>query len=145
MNRRLVASLSLVLLISLDEVAWGDLFEMPEGRMSLELVTVEQPGNRPDESGRGDVPYVYRIGKYEVTTAQWVEFLNAKGKADRDGGLWNNDMDSALSGPGVRCEIRRDGEAGQYRYSVAPELSNRPVTCVSFLDACRFCNWLHNV
>lgn len=144
MNQRLVASLSLVLLISLDEVAWGDLFEMPEGRRSLELVTVEEPGNRPDESGRGDVPYVYRIGKYEVTTAQWVEFLNAKGKADRDGGLWNNDMDSALSGPGVRCEIRRDGEAGHYRYSVGPELSNRPVTCVSFLDACRFCNWLHN-
>jgi hypothetical protein len=31
-----------------------------------------------------------------------VEFLNANAKADRDGGLWNNDMDSKPSGEGVR-------------------------------------------
>ncbi|MDA0813599.1 MAG: SUMF1/EgtB/PvdO family nonheme iron enzyme, partial [Verrucomicrobia bacterium] len=117
---------------------------MPDGLRSLEFVEVGSPGNAVDDTGIGAVPYVYRIGKTEVTAAQWVVFLNAKAKADRDGGLWNNDMDTRRSGEGVRCDIHRDGEAGSFAHSVAPDKANRPVTHVSFLDACRFCNWLHN-
>ncbi len=124
--------------------AAADVFAMPPGLTSLELVEVGQAGNAPAADGRGSVGHDFRIGRFEVTAAQWVEFLNGKGRSEADGGLWNNDMDSALSGPGPRCEIRRSGEAGGYRYSVAPEHANRPVTHVSFLDACRFCNWLHN-
>ncbi len=122
----------------------ADVFHMPPRQRSLELVDVGDPGNPPDDTGFGGVAYPYRIGKFEVTTAQYVEFLNAKGQADRDGGLWNNDMDSMRSGAGVRCEIHRTGELGHYLHSVPAELANRPVTHVSFLDACRFCNWLHN-
>lgn len=121
-----------------------DVFAMPKGLQSLEFVEVSSPENVADRNGFGKVDYNYRIGKFEVTTAQWVSFLNAKGKRERDGGLWNNDMDKSRSGEGVRCEIRRTGEEGAYSYSVADEYANRPVTHVSFLDACRFCNWLHN-
>lgn len=122
----------------------ADVFQMPSGLTSVELVQVGNPGNIADTNGFGAVAYPFRIGKYEVTTAQYIEFLNAKAKANPDGQLWNNDMDTTRSGPGIRCDIRRSGVKGDYRHHVAPELANRPVTHVSFLDACRFCNWLHN-
>jgi hypothetical protein len=121
-----------------------DIFAMPVGLKSLEFVEVSSSGNQPDSNGYGAVPYDYRISKFEITTAQWVAFLNSKARSERDGGLWNNDMDKSRSGDGVRCEIRRSGDEGSYSYSVADEFANRPVTHVSYLDACRFCNWLHN-
>ena len=91
-----------------------DVFQMPDGLTNLEFVDVGDPGNPPDTNGLGAVSYRYRISKYEITTAQWVAFLNAKAKADADGGLWNNDMDKIRSGEGVRCEIKRSGEMGSY-------------------------------
>lgn len=137
----------LILIIGLilaKPVMANDVFKMPAGLKSLEFVEVENPGNKPDKNGLGAVNYTFKIGKYEVTTAQYVEFLNAKAKATGDGSLWNNDMDKTRSGEGARCEIRRLGEPGNFQYSVAGNYSNRPVSHVSFLDACRFCNWLHN-
>jgi len=122
----------------------ADVFRMPEGLRSLDLVEVGSPGNAADTNGFGAVAYPYRIGRHEVTTAQYVEFLNAKAKADPDGGLWNNDMDKTRSGEGARCEIRRTGETGRFVHTVASDYANRPVSHVSFLDACRFCNWLNN-
>ncbi len=124
--------------------AAADVFNMPAGQRSLETVIVGNPSNAPDDTGFGAVAYPFKISKFEITTAQYVVFLNAKAKADADGGLWNNDMDSTRSGEGVRCEITRSGEKGNYTHSVPEALANRPVTHVSFLDACRFCNWLHN-
>jgi hypothetical protein len=121
----------------------ADVFQLPEGLQSLETVVVGDPGNPPDDNGRGAVAYRYRIGKFEVTSAQYVEFLNAKGRSEPDGRLWFNDMDPA-QGEGVRCGISRTGSAGSFVHAVAPEFANRPVTYASFWDACRFCNWLHN-
>ena len=42
------------------------------------------------------------------------------------------------------CNIIRSGESGSYTYSVAADWANRPVNYVSFGDAMRFANWLHN-
>jgi formylglycine-generating enzyme required for sulfatase activity len=121
----------------------ADVFHMPAGLTSLETVVVGDAGNKADDTGFGAVAYPYHIGKYEVTAAQYVEFLNAKARSDLDGNLWSNDMDRVISGASG-CDIRRDGEEGNYTYRVAPEFANRPVSHVSFWDACRFCNWLHN-
>jgi len=134
-------------------VAWGiiaplraDVFQMPAGLQSLEFVEVGDPGNAPDENGFGAVAYRYRISKYETTAAQWVEFVNAKGRSDpSESGLWSENMsreDGADKDP--RCDIRRSGKVGSFVHAVSPEFANRPVNYVSFLDACRFCNWLHN-
>jgi len=50
----------------------------------IETVTVGDAGNNPDTrydaSGYGGVAYEYRIGKYEVTNAQWRDFLTANGR-----------------------------------------------------------------
>jgi len=121
-----------------------DVFHMPAGLRSLETVAVGNPGNPADDTGFGAVSRPFRMGKFEVTAAQYVAFLNAKAKSDPDGNLWNNDMDTTVSGPGPRCGIRREGESGNYTYSVPRESANRPVNFVSYWDACRFCNWLHN-
>jgi hypothetical protein len=46
--------------------------------VTIDWVTVGDPGNGGNGFGLGDVPYAYRIGKYPVTVNQYVEFLNQK-------------------------------------------------------------------
>lgn len=98
---------------------------------------------------------VYRISKQNVTNAQYVEFLNAVASTDSFGGpdpaLYNPSMESTTWGG-----IARSGAVGDYSYSVkAPAVGqgpggsdytydNKPVVFVSFFDAMRFANWLHN-
>lgn len=99
-------------------------------------VVVGDPGNSPDfATGRGAVGYEYSIMTYEVTNAQYGEFLSAKAKSDPHG----------LFGSGlVNAGIRRTGSDGSYRYTVSSPLANRPVVYISLSDAQRFCNWVHN-
>ena len=97
----------------------------------------------------GAVDYAYRIGKYEVTAGQYVEFLNAVAGTDTYG-LYNSSMDSSATG----CQITQNGVSGSYTYDFSgrPSLpstlesdwANRPVNYVSWGDAARFANWLHN-
>jgi formylglycine-generating enzyme required for sulfatase activity len=42
------------------------------------------------------------------------------------------------------CNIKRAGSPGSFTYSVAPEWADQPVNYVSWADAARFANWLHN-
>jgi hypothetical protein len=56
----------------------------------IQTVPVGGPGNAPDPatgSLYGAVPYNYRIGTYDVTNTQYVEFLNAKASAADPYGL----------------------------------------------------------
>jgi formylglycine-generating enzyme required for sulfatase activity len=125
----------------------ADVFNMPSGQVSLDFVDVENPGNESDTlvmrdgtTGYGAVAYSYRMGKYEVTAAQYVAFLNAVAQTDTYG-LYCPSM--GLSGS-IGCGIERHGEAGSYSYSVAPDRANRPVNYVSYGNALRFANWLTN-
>ena len=84
--------------------------------------------------------YDFFIGKYEVTNAQYAQFLNSVASVD-DYDLYNTHMadtniDKGLGG------IVRNGTSGDYTYSVVPELADYPVTYVSFWDAARYVNWL---
>ncbi|MBA7567420.1 hypothetical protein ES708_09131 [subsurface metagenome] len=105
--------------------------------VTVETVPVGNPGNAADGTGYGAVAYAYDIGKYEVTAGQYTVFLNAVAGTDPYG-LYNTGMDS------YGCRIERTGTDGNYSYSVAPDWADRPVNFVSFWDACRFANWLHN-
>jgi len=138
-------------------VGWGsaqlapaDVFNMPGGLTSLEVVTVGNPRNAGELSGHsaggfgedricGAVDYTYNIGKYEVTAGQYTEFLNKVAKTDTYG-LYNAKMYSNAFG----CKIWRRGSLGNFSYSVASGYANRPVDYVSYWAACRFANWLHN-
>ena len=119
----------------------------------METVAVGNAGNAADTRYgiHGSVAYNYNIGKYEVTTVQYTEFLNAKARTDAYG-LWNASMANTGTVPeGYGCNIQRSGASGSYTYTVGSGSSadvaawgNRPVNYVSFWDACRFVNWLDN-
>ena len=138
--------LSLVVLVC---ISTAQAFEM-------EWVAVGNRGNTGELSGStggvericGAVDYVYNIGTLEVTVRQYTEFLNAVA-VDDTYGLYNTDMwDNNDEG----CKIRRTGSPGSYMYLVDadgddvedPDWLDRPVNYVSWGDAARFCNWLHN-
>src|SRR6476659_6828929 len=113
--------------------------------VTIDLVPVGNSGNAPDvrynNISVGSVANAYQIGKYEVTAGQYSEFLNAVAKADPNG-LYN----PAMGGPpnNYGTNIQRAGSSPNYSYSVAADWANRPVNFVSFWDAARFANWLHN-
>ena len=111
--------------------------------VAIETVPVGNPGNAGDpqqfQGIFGAVDYVFAIGKYEVTAGQYTAFLNAVAATDTYG-LYNVNMWAHETG----CKIERTGSPGSYTYSVAPDWANRPVNYISWGDAARFANWLHN-
>ena len=120
--------------------------------VDMVTVAVGNPGNANDThgGGYGGVDTEYRIGKYEITAGQYLDFLNAVA-ADDTYGLYNPSMDSDPYG----CQITQNGTSGSYTYdfsggtvevpgSTAADWENRPVNYVSWGDAARFANWLHN-
>jgi formylglycine-generating enzyme required for sulfatase activity len=119
--------------------------------LDIEWVTVGDAGHAPDKTGYGAVGYEFQMAKFEVTIGQYAEFLNAVAANDPRG-LWNASMGSALltdnNQGGIRNDlpvfINRNGAPGAYRYEVIAGQERRPVVYVSFLDAMRFVNWLHN-
>ncbi|MEQ1853608.1 MAG: SUMF1/EgtB/PvdO family nonheme iron enzyme, partial [Chthoniobacteraceae bacterium] len=104
---------------------------------ALEFVTVGNPGNLPD-AGYGAVAASFQIGKYEVTNDQYAEFLTAVAVTDPKG-LFHSDMETE-----VRGGIIREGYPGKFVYSVKRGMRLKPVAYVSWYNAIRFCNWLHN-
>jgi len=109
----------------------------------ISTVPVGNAGNAPDTRyavpAVGGVDYAYSIGTYEVTSGQYAAFLNAVAQTDTYG-LYNTNMWSSEYG----CRIQRSGSSGSYTYNVASDYANRPVNFVSWGDAARFSNWLHN-
>jgi formylglycine-generating enzyme len=109
----------------------------------IDWVTVGNPGNPADTqvmtfdgtTGYGAVPYVYRISKYEVTNAQYAEFLNAIARTDPNG------VYSALMSPDPGYgNITRSGSSGSYSYSVIAGDENLAMNEATFWDALRFAN-----
>jgi len=125
-------------------IAHADVFNLGNGLTNLATVKVGDAGNATDKrystSGYGAVSYNYAIGKYEVTAAQYCDFLNHKAATDTYK-LYNTLMGD-ISNAG--CNIQRSGSSGHYAYSVAADWANRPVNYVSCWDAFRFVNWISN-
>ncbi|MGO9111717.1 MAG: SUMF1/EgtB/PvdO family nonheme iron enzyme, partial [Thermoguttaceae bacterium] len=91
----------------------------------------------------GSVPYVYQMGKYDVTVGQYCQFLNSVATKSDPYGLYNTGMATDMPTFG----IARNGSSGSYSYSVTGSYSqgvNCPIFDVSWGDAARFCNWLQN-
>ncbi len=103
---------------------------------------VGNPGNLPDSTvendgttGYGAVGYSFQIDKYDITTAQYVQFLNAKATNGDPLGLYNTNMSSPVYG-GVTFSFGT--------YGVRAGFANYPMMYVNWYDAIRFANWLNN-
>jgi formylglycine-generating enzyme required for sulfatase activity len=107
----------------------------------IDLTYIGDAGNTADTTGHGYVDYNYYIGTYEVTVAQYTEFLNAVASSDPYG-LYDSEMGVDLGNGGA--SITRSGEDGSYTYTSVSGKENQPVRFVDFYDAARFCNWLYN-
>lgn len=107
----------------------------------IDWVEVGDPGNpaRPVvQDPSGSIPYTFDIARSEVTNAQYASFLGAVAASDPNG-LWSVFMqNSAIGG------IERSGTDGSWDYTIKPGMQDKPVIYVSFWDAARFANWLHN-
>ncbi len=107
------------------------------------FVPAEEPPNACDQQSQGcfgAVSYDYQIGKFEVTNAQYAEFLNAVDPMGMNTlGLYSPSMESQPNGG-----INDDGVVERSVYQVKTGFENKPVAFVTFYDALRFANWLHN-
>jgi formylglycine-generating enzyme required for sulfatase activity len=112
--------------------------------VTMAWTPIGNPGNACDPQSQGcfgAVGYEYYIGTYEVTNAQYVEFLNAKAASDPLG-LYNPNM--ADTGIYTLGGITRSGTSGSYTYATIAGRADMPVNNVSFFDALRFANWMNN-
>lgn len=114
------------------------------GLVTFDWATVGNAGNAADTTGYGAVDYEYQIATTEVTNAQYATFLNAVASTDSYG-LYNTNMASTYGG------IIRSGTSGSYTYTTKTDSAgsssswaDSPVNYVSWYDAARFTNWLHN-
>ena len=108
----------------------------------FDLTHIGNAGNAADGgTGFGSVNRDYYIGTYEVTVAQYTEFLNAVAVSDPHG-LYRESMGQS-GGPGNPFIIR-SGESGSYTYAAVAGKENEPVRWVSLYDGMRLCNWLAN-
>ncbi len=118
----------------------------PSAAVTIDWIAIGNPGNAADTPSSncyvascGSVSSSYRISKYEVRNAQYSEFLNAKAASDPLS-LYSTLMGSDATNGG----ITRSGLSGSYTYTVKTGFGMKPVNYVSFYDALRFANWLHN-
>ena len=117
--------------------------------ITIETVAVGNTSNTDDThgAGYGAVGYAYNIGKYEVTAGQYRDFLNA---VDPAGGNARGLYDSSMATVGCQITLNSGASNGaKYDFSGRPsgteaDWADRPVNFVSFWDAARFANWLHN-
>jgi formylglycine-generating enzyme required for sulfatase activity len=114
--------------------------------VTIDWTPIGNPGNAGDPQDCylcvpgttfGSVPYTYSIGTYEVTNAQYAEFLNAKAATDPLA-LYSTSMGAGTGG------ITRSGSSGSFTYSAIAGRADTPVNYVSFYDTLRFTNWLNN-
>ncbi|MFN8815965.1 MAG: SUMF1/EgtB/PvdO family nonheme iron enzyme [bacterium] len=114
-----------------------------------EFVTVTSPGNAPMTgvfpNARGpaltaQVNSAYRIARFEVTTEQYVQFLNALYATNAPAGRFI--PVPAAGSWGARAVT--GSPSGPVQFEVLPGGANVPVGGVNWRAAAIYCNWLHN-
>jgi sulfatase modifying factor 1 len=118
--------------------------------VTIDWTPIGNPGNACDPQPThaeipggcfGAVAYSYNIGTYEVTNAQYAEFLNAKASGADPFTLYDPNMGDPFSYGGI---ARTTDSGGNFVYTAIPGRENRPVNYVAFADAMRFVNWMNN-
>lgn len=105
----------------------------------MEFLVIGDPGNHSDPIyGFGYVPYIYEIGKYEITNDEYAEFLNAVAKLEDPYSLYSPSMSQGLFGGIDRIE-----QEGSFAYCSKPNYNKKPVVYISWYDLARMANWYH--
>ncbi len=103
------------------------------------FVTVGDAGNAADAATTyGAVGYEFQIQKFEFTNGEYVEFLNAVGGSNPNG-IYSTSM-----GADARAGITQSGASPSFTYAVKANMGDKPVNYVSWFEAARVANWLHN-
>ena len=108
----------------------------------FEWASIGNAGNSADpHTGDGSVDYVYQISKFEVTNAQYAEFLSSV-LPNGNVPLLSPDEGDPISlwADGL---IVRKGAPGSYSYEPLVGRESHPAN-MTFLDSLRFVNWLEN-
>ena len=110
----------------------------------IDFVTIGAVGNAPYQGpsgnvvGRGRVDYEYRIGRLEVTTSQWVEFMNAA--LDRP----STDRIPHVFAPDTWGARGVTAQNGGRRWEATPTGAMLPASAIDWRTCAIYCNWLHN-
>jgi formylglycine-generating enzyme required for sulfatase activity len=105
---------------------------------AIQWAVVNHPKNPSLAGGRGTVPQIFRISKFEITNLQYVIFLNRVARKDPHR-LFDTRMETEPCGG-----IERFIENGECHYRLRKDCARLPVVYVSYFSAMRFANWLHN-
>jgi formylglycine-generating enzyme len=106
--------------------------------VTIDWVTVGDPGNAADTTTYGAVADAFQIMKFEFTNEQYKDFLNSVAVTDTYS-LYNTNMNS-----NARGGITQSGSSGSFTYAVKSNMGDKPVNYVSWFDAARVANWLQN-
>ena len=130
-------------------------------QVTFDWATVGNPGNAADTlvmnkgpaadftTGYGSVGYTYQISKYNVTNAQYVQFLNAVDPAGSNTlRVFNTKMADAAANPAGLAYTggidRNLAAANGAKYSVKTGQGNAPAIWINWTSGARFVNWLSN-
>ncbi len=118
-------------------------FTIAHATVEIPFVTVGDLNNPNDtRQDFGAVDHIYQIGKYDVTNAQYTEFLNVVDPIGTNGlALYNANMGTDTRNGGISFNA---GAASGAKYSVKTGFADKPVVYVNFFDGMRFANWLNN-
>ena len=124
----------------------GAAFASPPPDYGFDFVTIGAVNNRAYEgggmfggmalAGRGSVSYEYRIGRLEVSTAQWMEFANTIAPLSPDPRNF-----ARPSQWGARLD---PFQPGVYYLRDVADAAIIPVQGLNWREAAMYCNWLHN-
>ncbi len=119
--------------------------------VTIDFVSVGNPGNPANINGWGTVPDVFMISSFETTNAQYAEFLN---RVDAGGtnpnGVYNSQMGSdvlggitfnAAAAAGSKYAVKAGAPTGS---PPGTTYAAMPVDFVTWFSAARFANWLQN-
>lgn len=143
----------LSLVVALSWMALVSVASPASAVVTFDWIAIGDPGNAGDPqtacfqcgptTSFGSVAYSYSIAKFEVTNAQYAEFLNAVADSDPNG-LYSTDMGLIEPPLPFYGGITQSGVDGSFTYTTNPGRENKPVNYVGWYDALRFANWLHN-
>jgi hypothetical protein len=114
----------------------------------VDFVTIGAVGNAPYQNpnsplnGLGGVNYEFAIGRLEITSSQWADFLNAV--FDRPAGdeIPFRSRPASWGASSATPLNSANPQALRWRVSASNELV--PVGGISWRSAAMYCNWLHN-